>query len=288
MPPSHHSDGHHSRHESHHHDDRHCKATDHSPRQDAPTRDSRQQDRCTDAPPHPIQSEQTRQVHSTGFYERDYQRAFRHSPPKLTDYISPLHQDAQIQQGLEALKQLLQQPFKVLLPPAPPMDVKPAMPIPATPTMTTMLLPPTASMSAPSTTMLLISSSTSTATSTIPSQPKLVITTRPVLGTILPAGTALQSTLQLPSKTTELPNYVRFCTTDPPHSITLATPHYPPHIDSSVDSFSLHNLHEMVLINFFGCIGVCITMAVHVRATNAFLAIYQYFRDHYHMDFSKL
>uniref|UniRef100_A0A915JPZ3 Uncharacterized protein n=1 Tax=Romanomermis culicivorax TaxID=13658 RepID=A0A915JPZ3_ROMCU len=39
-PPSHCSDSHHSRHKSHYRDDHHRKATDHSPGQDAPTRDS--------------------------------------------------------------------------------------------------------------------------------------------------------------------------------------------------------------------------------------------------------
>uniref|UniRef100_A0A915INE3 Uncharacterized protein n=1 Tax=Romanomermis culicivorax TaxID=13658 RepID=A0A915INE3_ROMCU len=63
------SDSHHSRHESHSRDDRHHKETQ---QHHATGRNSCQHKPRDDAPPHPTQSEQMRQVHMTGFYEDGY------------------------------------------------------------------------------------------------------------------------------------------------------------------------------------------------------------------------
>uniref|UniRef100_A0A915HP66 Uncharacterized protein n=1 Tax=Romanomermis culicivorax TaxID=13658 RepID=A0A915HP66_ROMCU len=69
------------------------------------------------------QSEQSQHVHSTRFYEPQYQQVFCHSPPKLTNYISPLQCEAGIQKHLDGLKNPPQPEFKAPLPPAPLMDV---------------------------------------------------------------------------------------------------------------------------------------------------------------------
>uniref|UniRef100_A0A915LCI7 Uncharacterized protein n=1 Tax=Romanomermis culicivorax TaxID=13658 RepID=A0A915LCI7_ROMCU len=185
---------------------------------------------------------------------------FRWSPPKLSDYISPLHRDAKIQRRIEALKNPPKNVFKAPLLLPPPMDVEPTLssaasipptvtsqpPRAPTPIMTTTAthttsLPPTAPLSAQSTAYL---------------QPPVVIATRPVLGVALPASSTPTIELRLPSEATQLPNYTHFQTMDSPHCITLVTPRHPPRIDPSIEFFTPRTLHKMVLINFFGRLGI--------------------------------
>uniref|UniRef100_A0A915L965 Uncharacterized protein n=1 Tax=Romanomermis culicivorax TaxID=13658 RepID=A0A915L965_ROMCU len=91
-PPARQSDSPHSPHESHSRDDCHRKETQ---QPHTTSRDSCQHE-C----------------------EEGFKQSFHQSPLKSTDYISPLHHDAEIQKHMEALKNPPKPVFKVsLLPP---------------------------------------------------------------------------------------------------------------------------------------------------------------------------
>uniref|UniRef100_A0A915JZM3 Uncharacterized protein n=1 Tax=Romanomermis culicivorax TaxID=13658 RepID=A0A915JZM3_ROMCU len=163
------------------------------------------------------------------------------------DYISPLNRDAEIQRGVEALKNLLKDVFKVLLPRPPPMDVEPATSSPTSilPTATSQLLtaPTSTTMTTVTHTTLLPPTAPTSAQSTTQAQPPLVIATRPVLGIPPPTNSKPTVEPQLPSEATQLPNYMHFRTTDSLHCVTLLTPRHPLRIDPSVEFFTPRTLH---------------------------------------------
>uniref|UniRef100_A0A915I0V4 Uncharacterized protein n=1 Tax=Romanomermis culicivorax TaxID=13658 RepID=A0A915I0V4_ROMCU len=220
-------------------------------------------------------------------YSRDDRHRKETQQPDATKRDSCQHerQEDALPHRTQTLKNSPKAVFKAPLPLPPPMDVEPA-------TSSSTLLRPTATSQLP---RALMSTMTTTITHTtslppmapmlvqsvMPAQPQLVIMTKPVFGVAPPTSSTPSFEPRLPSEATRLPNYMHFRTTNLRHCITLATPCHLPRIDPSIEFFMLRTLHEMVLINFFGRLGVRVAMAVHTCATNASLALYQYFREHY-------
>uniref|UniRef100_A0A915LB64 Uncharacterized protein n=1 Tax=Romanomermis culicivorax TaxID=13658 RepID=A0A915LB64_ROMCU len=115
------------------------------------------------------------------------------------------------------------------------MDVEQATSSSASLPPTATLLPPMARTSALPTTLVHTTSLPPMVLmwvqTTTPAQPLLIIATHWVLRAAPSAGTVLHFEPRLPSEASNLPNYMCFGTMDPPHCITLASPHYPPRID---------------------------------------------------------
>uniref|UniRef100_A0A915HHU6 Uncharacterized protein n=1 Tax=Romanomermis culicivorax TaxID=13658 RepID=A0A915HHU6_ROMCU len=125
LPLAQSSNSHPTCHDSHQCDDHHHQQRDNSHHHKGEDRNSCQRDHKADTPHQGMQSKQMCHVYLTDFYTEHHQSAFDHLLPDLTQYISPLHGDPEVQRPLELLKNLPPKPIlKAPPPPAAPMDIE--------------------------------------------------------------------------------------------------------------------------------------------------------------------